>query len=91
MDLRRNITLVYSIIFIGTIFSIVHLFRNTIQFKRIKRTRFQKKALVWYFVFLVVYIGFGTYFFNVVKRFIVQVLLPNKIRAWVFKKFAREK
>ena len=36
-------------------------------------------------------IGFGTYFFNVVKRFIVQVLLPNKIRAWVFKKFAREK
>ena len=36
-------------------------------------------------------IGFGTYFFNVSKRFIVQVLLPNKIRGWVFKKFAREK
>ena len=36
-------------------------------------------------------IGFGTYFLNVSKRFIVQVLLPNKIRGWVFKKFAREK
>ena len=34
-------------------------------------------------------IGFGTYFMNVLKRFIVQVLLPNKLRAWVFKKFAR--
>lgn len=34
-------------------------------------------------------IGFGTYFMNVIKRFIVQVMLPNKLRAWVFKKFAR--
>ena len=34
-------------------------------------------------------IGFGNYFMNVVKRFIVQVMLPNKLRAWVFKKFAR--
>lgn len=34
-------------------------------------------------------IGFGTYFMNVSKRFIVQVLMPNKLRGWVFKKFAR--
>ena len=34
-------------------------------------------------------IGFGTYLINVTKRLIVQVLLPNKIRGWVFKKFAR--
>jgi len=34
-------------------------------------------------------IGFKTYFMNVLKRFIVQVMLPNKLRAWVFKKFAR--
>lgn len=27
---------------------------------------------------------------NVSKRFIVQILLPNKIRSWVFKKFARK-
>lgn len=36
-------------------------------------------------------IGFGTYLMNVLKRLIVQVLLPNKLRGWVFKKFAREK
>lgn len=36
-------------------------------------------------------IGFGTYFSNVTKRFVVQVLLPNKIRELVFKRFAREK
>jgi len=35
-------------------------------------------------------IGLGTYFMNVLKRFIVQILLPNKIRGWVFKKFARK-
>ena len=31
----------------------------------------------------------GTYFANVMKRLIVQVLLPNSIRGWVFRKFAR--
>ena len=36
-------------------------------------------------------IGFTTYFMNVCKRLIVQVLMPNCIRGWVFKKFAREK
>ena len=36
-------------------------------------------------------IGFGTYLNNILKRFIVQVLLPNKLRGWVFKKFARGK
>lgn len=35
-------------------------------------------------------IGFGTYFVNVAKRFVVQVLLPNRLRGWVFKKFARK-
>lgn len=36
-------------------------------------------------------IGFGTYLINVTKRLIVQVLLPNKLRGWVFQKFARNK
>lgn len=36
-------------------------------------------------------ISFGTYAVNVTKRFIVQVLMPNKIRGWIFQKFAREK
>ena len=35
-------------------------------------------------------IGLGTYLSNVAKRFIVQVLLPNRLRGWVFKKFARK-
>lgn len=35
-------------------------------------------------------IGVSTFAVNVMKRLIVQVLLPNKIRGWVFQKFARE-
>lgn len=35
-------------------------------------------------------VGFGTFVINVCKRLIVQVLLPNKLRSWVFQKFARE-
>ncbi len=35
-------------------------------------------------------IGFGTYSVNIAKRLIVQVLMPNKLRSWVFKKFARK-
>lgn len=31
------------------------------------------------------------YVANVAKRFVVQVLLPNRLRGWVFQKFAREK
>lgn len=31
-----------------------------------------------------------TYLVNVAKRLVVQVLLPNRIRGWVFQKFARE-
>lgn len=32
-----------------------------------------------------------TYLNNVMKRFVVQVLLPNRIRGFIFKKFARKK
>ena len=35
-------------------------------------------------------IGFGIYLVNITKRFIVQILLPNKLRSWVFQKFARK-
>lgn len=35
-------------------------------------------------------IDFGTFLVNVGKRLIVQVLLPNRIRGWVFQKFARK-
>ena len=36
-------------------------------------------------------INIFVYCSNVIKRFIVQVLLPNRLRGWIFKKFAREK
>lgn len=32
----------------------------------------------------------ATYLMNVAKRLVVQLLMPNSIRGWVFKKFARE-
>ena len=35
-------------------------------------------------------IGFGAFAINVGKRFVVQIMLPNKLRSWVFKKFARK-
>ncbi len=36
-------------------------------------------------------IKYPLYLKNVFKRFIVEVLMPNSIRGWVFKKFARDK
>ena len=35
-------------------------------------------------------IGVGTFAINVGKRLVVQILLPNKLRSWVFQKFARK-
>lgn len=35
-------------------------------------------------------ISYPTYAVNVTKRMIVQVLLPNRLRGWVFQHFARE-
>lgn len=35
-------------------------------------------------------ISFQRYLINVSQRLILQVLMPNSMRAWVFKKFARE-
>ena len=34
-------------------------------------------------------IGLPTYLVNVTKRLIVQVLLPNRVRGWVYRAFAR--
>lgn len=34
-------------------------------------------------------ISLPTYIINVAKRLVAQVLLPNRLRGWVFKKFAR--
>ena len=35
-------------------------------------------------------IGFTTYISNIIKRFIIQELLPNKARGWFFRTFARK-
>ncbi|MBE5958510.1 MAG: glycosyltransferase [Lachnospiraceae bacterium] len=34
-------------------------------------------------------IGIRTYFMNVIKRVIVQIIVPNRIRGWIFRTFAR--
>lgn len=36
-------------------------------------------------------IGFGTYVVNVSQRFVLQVMMPNSLRGYIFKKFARTK
>ena len=36
-------------------------------------------------------IGWWTYCFNCLKRFIVQIILPNSLRGWVLRNFARKK
>ena len=35
-------------------------------------------------------IGYGTYLTNCGKRLIVEKLMPNKLRGWIFQKFARK-
>lgn len=35
-------------------------------------------------------ISFPKYLYNVLLRFAVQVMMPNKVRGWVFQKFARK-
>lgn len=52
---------------------------------------FKSEAKLQKYMFNNEIIGFTTYFMNVCKRLIVQVLMPNSIRGWVFKKFARKK
>ena len=34
-------------------------------------------------------INYMEYIMNLTKRFVIQILLPNRIRGWVFRKFAR--
>ena len=46
---------------------------------KLQKYMYKNKIITW-----------GTYIANITKRFIVQVLLPNRIRGWVFKKFARK-
>ena len=50
---------------------------------------FKSEAKLQYYMLKNRIIGVPTYIANVGKRLIVQVLLPNRLRGWVFQKFAR--
>ena len=52
---------------------------------------FKSELKLQYFMLKRRVIGIDTFLINVIKRLIVQVLMPNKIRAIVFQKLAREK
>lgn len=52
---------------------------------------FKSEAKLQKYMFDNKIIGVGTYVFNIAKRIMVQVLLPNKIRGFIFRTFAREK
>lgn len=51
---------------------------------------FKSESALQKFMFQKKIIGPVKYFINVAKRLIVQVLLPNNVRGWVFRKFARK-
>ena len=52
---------------------------------------FASEAKLQRYMFKHKIIGVGRYLFNVTERLILQVLMPNSLRGWVFKKLAREK
>ena len=54
------------------------------------RKYFKSEAKLQGFMLKHKVIGLPTYCMNIAKRLIVQVLLPNRLRGWVFKKFARK-
>lgn len=62
------------------------MFKRRGGFKYFKSEKFLQKYMLNKKI-----INFGTYFTNVTKRFIVEILLPASVRSAVFKKFARNK
>lgn len=52
---------------------------------------FKSEAKLQKYMYKNNFINFFTLCGNVIKRFIVQVVLPNKVRGWVFRKFARQR
>ena len=51
---------------------------------------FQSEARLQKYMLHKKIINLPTYMINVTKRLIVQVLMPNSLRSWAFKKFARK-
>ncbi|MBE6341915.1 MAG: glycosyltransferase [Lentimicrobiaceae bacterium] len=50
---------------------------------------FKSEASLQFYMFKNGVIGFARYIYNVLIRFAVQVMMPNRLRGWVFKTFAR--
>lgn len=51
---------------------------------------FKSEAKLQHYMWRHGVIGFGRYLYNVVIRFAVQVVMPNGLRGWVFRTFARK-
>lgn len=51
---------------------------------------FKSEALLQHYMWKHGVIGFGRYLYNVAIRFAVQVAMPNSVRGWVFRTFARK-
>tara|TARA_B100000902_G_scaffold399897_1_gene473440 strand:+ start:5702 stop:6532 length:831 start_codon:yes stop_codon:yes gene_type:complete len=52
---------------------------------------FISEAKLQYFMFKNNIIGIGRLYFNILIRLFIQVLIPNKLRAWIFINFFRNK
>lgn len=51
---------------------------------------FKSEAKLQHYMWKNGVIGFGQYIYNVAIRFAVQVAMPNSVRGWVFRTFARK-
>ena len=51
---------------------------------------FKSEAKLQYYMLTKKLISPLRYLINVTERLIIQVLMPNKLRSWIFKKFARK-
>ena len=50
---------------------------------------FNSEATLQFYMFKNGIINFAVYIYNVFIRFIIQVLMPNNLRSFIFRKFAR--
>ena len=64
---------------------------NEMYSRRGGRNYFKSEKNLQKFMLLKGLISKKVYIVNVLQRFIVQIVLPNKVRAWVYKKLIREK
>lgn len=64
---------------------------NDMYQRRGGRKYFESEKYLQRYMFRRKMIDRHTYLFNVIKRWIVQIALPNSLRGWVFRTFARQR